>query len=80
IRTAQFVRNKCVRYWMDNKSVNKAVLYAHCKDLAKEFAVGIENSFVYALVVHPVPHTFVSDKLSGADGFIQSLILLCCAV
>jgi putative transposase len=37
IRTAQFVRNKCVRYWMDNKSVNKAVLYAHCKDLAKEF-------------------------------------------
>jgi putative transposase len=37
IRTTQFVRNKCVRYWMDNKSVNKAVLYAHCKDLAKEF-------------------------------------------
>ncbi|AEP13382.1 Transposase-like protein [Chloracidobacterium thermophilum B] len=37
IRTAQFVRNKCVRYWMDNKGVNKAVLYAHCKDLAKEF-------------------------------------------
>jgi putative transposase len=38
IRTAQFVRNKCLRYWMDNKGVNKAVLYAHCKDLAKEFA------------------------------------------
>jgi len=37
IRTAQFVRNKCLRYWMDNKSVNRAVLYAHCKDLAKEF-------------------------------------------
>jgi len=37
IRTAQFVRNKCVRYWMDNKGVNKAVLYAHCKDLAQEF-------------------------------------------
>jgi putative transposase len=37
IRTAQFVRNKCVRYWMDNKGVNKAVLYAHCKNLAKEF-------------------------------------------
>jgi putative transposase len=38
IRTAQFVRNIRVRYWMDNRSVNKAVLYAHCKDLAKEFA------------------------------------------
>ena len=37
IRTAQFVRNKCVRCWMDNKSVNRAALYAHCKDLAKEF-------------------------------------------
>jgi putative transposase len=37
IRTAQFVRNKRVRYWMDNRSVNKAVLYAHCKGLAKEF-------------------------------------------
>jgi putative transposase len=39
IRTAQFVRNKCVRYWMDNKSVNKAVLYAHCKDLAKDLTL-----------------------------------------
>ncbi len=37
IRTSQFVRNKCVRYWMDNKGVNKAVLYAQCKHLAKEF-------------------------------------------
>ncbi len=37
IRTAQFVRNKCLRYWMDNKGVNKAVLYAQCKALAKEF-------------------------------------------
>jgi putative transposase len=37
IRTAQFIRNIRVRYWMDNKSVNKAVLYAYCQDLAKEF-------------------------------------------
>jgi putative transposase len=22
IRTAQFIRNKCLRYWMDNKGVN----------------------------------------------------------
>ncbi len=27
IRTAQFVRNKCVRYWMDNPGVSKAVFY-----------------------------------------------------
>jgi putative transposase len=37
IRTAQFIRNKAVRYWMDNKGVSKADLYSICKDLAKEF-------------------------------------------
>ena len=26
IRTAQFVRNKALRYWMDNKGVNKYVI------------------------------------------------------
>ena len=34
IRTAQFIRNKAVRFWMDNKGVNKAFLYALCKDIA----------------------------------------------
>jgi putative transposase len=38
IRTAQFIRNKCVRYWMDNQGTTKAVLYSHCKDLAQEFS------------------------------------------
>jgi transposase len=37
IRTAQFIRNKAVRYWMDNQGVSKANLYSLCKDLAKEF-------------------------------------------
>jgi len=37
IRTAQFIRNKAVRYWMDNQSTSKADLYNLCKDLAKEF-------------------------------------------
>jgi putative transposase len=37
IRTAQFIRNKCVRHWIDNQGVGKAGLYALCKDLAKEF-------------------------------------------
>ena len=37
IRTAQFIRNKAVRFWMDNQGVSKAILYALCKDLAKEF-------------------------------------------
>ena len=37
IRTAQFIRNKCVRHWMNNQGVGKAGLYSLCKDLAKEF-------------------------------------------
>ncbi|QIW88513.1 transposase accessory protein [Pseudanabaena phage PA-SR01] len=37
IRTAQFIRNKAVRFWMDNQGVSKAILYSLCKDLAKEF-------------------------------------------
>jgi putative transposase len=37
IRTAQFIRNKAIRYWMDNQGTSKADLYAICKDLAKEF-------------------------------------------
>ena len=28
IRTAQFIRNKCVRYWIDNQGVGKVGLYA----------------------------------------------------
>jgi putative transposase len=37
IRTAQFVRNKALRYWMDNKKVGKYDLNKLCKDLAEEF-------------------------------------------
>jgi len=37
IRAAQFIRNKAVRYWMDNQGASKADLYSICKDLAKEF-------------------------------------------
>ncbi|MEE3715941.1 transposase [Tumidithrix elongata RA019] len=37
IRTAQFIRNKAVRFWMDNRGASKAVLYSLCKDLAIEF-------------------------------------------
>ena len=37
IRTARFVRNNCVRYWMDNKGTGKYELSAYCAVLAKEF-------------------------------------------
>ncbi len=37
IRTAQFIRNKAVRYWMDNQGVDKSRLYKLSKELANEF-------------------------------------------
>ncbi|MDJ0662842.1 MAG: transposase [Crocosphaera sp.] len=37
IRTAQFVQNKCLRFWMDNEKVNKYDLNKHCRVLAHDF-------------------------------------------
>jgi putative transposase len=37
IRTAQFIRNKCLRLWIDNPKANKYDLNKHCAILAKEF-------------------------------------------
>jgi putative transposase len=45
IRTANFVRNKALRYWLDNKGVGKNDLQKLCAVLAKEFEwVGKLNS------------------------------------
>ncbi|NET45792.1 transposase [Okeania sp. SIO2B3] len=38
IRTGQFIRNKCIRLWMDERGTGKAKLYRYCRLLAKEFA------------------------------------------
>ena len=37
IRTALFCRNKALRFWMDNKGVNKYDLNKYMAVLAKEF-------------------------------------------
>ena len=36
LRTARFVRNSCIRYWMDNKGIGKYDLSAYCAVLEKE--------------------------------------------
>ena len=38
IRTVQFVRNKCLRYWEDNKGVDQKDIYKHVTALRKEFS------------------------------------------
>ncbi|MBU7587077.1 MAG: transposase [Nostoc sp. TH1S01] len=37
IRTALFIRNSCIRYWMDNLKVGKYDLSAYCKELSANF-------------------------------------------
>jgi putative transposase len=37
IRTTQFIRNKCIRYWMENPKVSKYDLSKQCAVLAAEF-------------------------------------------
>ncbi len=37
IRTTQFIRNKCLRRWMDTRGVSKNDLQCYCSVLAKEF-------------------------------------------
>lgn len=46
IKTAQFVRNKCIRYWMDNRDVGQKELYRYNTNLRAEFP------FVKALNSH----------------------------
>jgi putative transposase len=38
IRTARFVRNSCLKYWMDNRDIGRYELSAYCAVLGKEFA------------------------------------------
>ncbi len=37
IRTAQFIQNKCLRYWMDNPGVDKYDLNRYCRILSNQF-------------------------------------------
>ncbi len=37
IRVVQFIRNKCLRLWMDKRGVSKNDLQCYCRELAQEF-------------------------------------------
>ncbi|QLE53132.1 IS200/IS605 family element transposase accessory protein TnpB (plasmid) [Nostoc sp. C057] len=42
IRTSQFIQNKCLRYWMDNKNIGRYDLNKYCAVLAVEFPFASE--------------------------------------
>ncbi|GHO90284.1 hypothetical protein KSF_003320 [Reticulibacter mediterranei] len=37
IRITQFIRNKCVRLWMETRSTNRNDLQCYCAELAKAY-------------------------------------------
>ena len=37
IRTVQFIRNKCIRLWMDERGVSQNDLQVYCSTLASQF-------------------------------------------
>jgi putative transposase len=65
IKTAQFVRNKCVRYWMDNPGVGQKDLYRYNTALRAEFP------FVNALNSHACQAS-VERAYSGIVRFYDS--------
>src|SRR5919202_3865836 len=38
IRTARFIRNSCIRYWIENRSIGRYELSAYCKVIAKQYS------------------------------------------
>jgi putative transposase len=42
IRTAQFVRNSCLRYWINNKNVGRYDLNKYCALQARDFPIAYE--------------------------------------
>jgi putative transposase len=78
IRTAQFVRNKALRYWMDNRGVKLPDLYKQCAVLAKKFEwAGKLNSMARQAsaerAIFAIQRFFVNCKAnkSGKKGYPQ---------
>src|SRR5947209_12559965 len=38
IRVVQFIRNKCLRKWMDGRGINKNDLQCYCATVAREYS------------------------------------------
>jgi putative transposase len=45
IRTVQFIRNKCVRLWMDGRGIGDNDLQVSCAQLAKDYPFAARREF-----------------------------------
>jgi putative transposase len=50
LRTARFLKNKCLRHWIDNRGVSRLDLHKYCKILADDSNfIGIKKLNLMAL-------------------------------
>lgn len=57
IRTSQFIINKCLRYWIDNKNVGRCDLKKYCAILAQKLLFANElNSMARQSVACQLPN------------------------
>jgi putative transposase len=76
IRTVQFIRNKCIRFWLDNPKVGKYDLSKQCAILAAEFSFANELNSMARQSAAERAWTAISrfydnckKKVSGLKGF-----------
>jgi putative transposase len=76
IRTAQFIRNKCIRFWIDNPKANKYDLNKQCAILAQEFpfanelnSMARQSSAERAWAAITRFYDNCKKKISGLKGF-----------
>ncbi len=86
IRTSQFIQNKCLRYWMDNKGVSKYDLNKYCKVLAQEFKFASElNSMARQSAAERAWYAIsrfddnCKKKVKGKKGYPDCFPAECCA-
>ena len=78
IRTVQFIRNKCIRFWMDNPKTNKYDLSKQSAILAKEFPFADELNSTARQAATERAWSAISrfydnckSKIAGKKGFPQ---------
>lgn len=78
IRSTQFIRNKCIRLWMDTKGTGKNDLYRYSKELAHSFNFANELNSTARQASPERAWTSISRfyanckcKISGKKGYPQ---------
>ncbi len=66
IRTVQFIRNKCLRLWMDEKNITKNDLQCYCSVLGHTFPFGLKLRFKSTARLNSQARQASADRASFA--------------